>query len=339
MREFHDAPSSNEMTSELKDRTLKLTLLSHRAQTLPYLTLSGQFIMQSVGTSDWLLAPPTEAQKFHPYPLLHPLALQTQLEDSHLSSSGLHGIDLNSDILTEGAGEWVNQGAEIESISVDYIRLVPGQLLFIPPYWTAQSMASATSVTLSTSDLDSTDIEARLKAIRDDPRFSKISDIISDVMKREARKESNQNEEMQSEALGEVDPEVWLREKILSLIRILKTSLHGHDWYSGLFDSYETFHNQIAATKADFAHRVVGKACSIGEITSEGKSLSLDSKIRAALAQVEAELSTSLSNTLEVSTEPKIASGLIAESAIYAVLHEADVMHSFLHECQKLWSN
>lgn len=296
--------------------------------------------MQAVGTSDWLLSPPTEASKYRFYPSLHPLAFQTQIGAPHLSVSGLYGIDLDSDILSGGATEGNIQGAgDVSSIDVDFVRLIPGQILVVPPYWTAQCLASATSVTLSTSIYEPVDLEVRLKAIRNYPRFTDIGNTISEVIKSENPSKQQEGDEKASNAEFEVDPELWLREKLLSLIRILNGALSGEDWYNPLLDSYETFHTQVVAGKADFAHRVIGKACSISEVISDGKSSSIDSKLRNKLFQFESEISTLLKSTLDLSTERHIAASLVAESALYAVLQEAESIHSFLHECENLWTH
>lgn len=291
--------------------------------------------MQAVGTSDWLLSPPTEASKYSFYPALHPLAFQTQIGAPHLSASGLYGIDLNSDLLTGATTDEIRR--DISLIEADFIRLIPGQILVIPPYWTAQSLASATSVTVSMPIYDTVDLEVRLKAIRNYPRFTDISNTISEVMKAESSSKVQEGDETTGHKEGEVDPELWLREKLLSLIRILNTALAGEEWYSTLLDSYETFHTQIASVKADFAHRVIGKACSISEVISDGQSSTLDSKLRAKLSHHESEVSSLLKSTLDQSSERHIAASLVAESALYAVLQETESIHSFLHECESLW--
>lgn len=292
--------------------------------------------MQAVGTSDWLLSAPKEAQKYRFYPSLHPLGLQTQLGANQLSATGLYGIDLDSDILTEGAHDPSTQASDIASIDVDFIRLIPGQILYIPPFWTAQSLASATSVTISTDLSEPTDLEERLKAIRIHPKFAALGNLISEVMKQEMISNLNKEAEADADSDVSVDPEVWLREKILSLIRILKSSLADTDWKADLLDSYETFHTQIVVGKGDFAHRVIVKACSISEVISGGDSQDLDSKLRKTLFSAEQEISALLKHTLAEAPDRRIASSLIAESALFATLQDADVIHGFLHECHTI---
>lgn len=335
--EFEGAPRNEHYQAELKDQSVKAILMSKGAKALSSMSLSGRLYMQGSGTSDWLVSSPSEVNRFNPYPFLHPLSLQSQLDTETLILPDISTMDF-SQLSIDDTVLLANSAGSIEA---QYVSLLPGQLLYVPALWNAQFVTKSTSVIAMVELNDGKVLETRLKEISQNGPFKQVGENI-ELLWKESHKNAHGEGEKEGENPTDINPELLIREKILSLVRILHGSFFGSQTYSDVFTSYEAYHSHIVATKSDLIHKVVSKACDTPEMTTTGEHFNFDEKVRQALAPEEQRIIKEVRDALEIakdSTDRPIVQRLFAEAIMYAALQDGSVIHNFLHDCSVLWKH
>ena len=276
-----------------------MILQSHSARQQPYLSLSGQLFMQASGETDWLLAPPEEAGKMALNSFFHPFALQAQLDlHAKLNSSYLASMDLEE---TYWGGE------ERSDVHVQYIRLFPGQLLYVPPFWVAHNLASSTSVYLKA--LLDFGIEKRLEAVGT-AKLKEIEKII----------ETTQS-----------PPDQALTLKVQVLLHLLH-DIHPKLWLGPLLKSYDALYSNFVLTKADLSHKMIISACISQNIET------LPEVIRKHTEEVSNQVLEVMEDKQWKSpSQRSIVSTITADALMIALLDDPRLIHDFLHECHHHW--
>lgn len=280
---------------------------SSSSRTQPFNCISGKLVLQAQGVTEWVLSPPSEAYKYQYYPYLHPLAIQSQLDFSIVSDTGLYGIGVND--LSQSADS--SSQEEYIPIEVVHATLRAGKILFIPPLWTAHMVASMTSVTAEL-DLDlqhvATEVKSLLKTDRvdlwgvelpDDPveaikiRVGLLADAVRHLLNHVDR-------------TLDVAPKDWTEA-----------------WFTEFFASFERFHSQLASVRYDLAHSLIRDGC-------------FDAPLAPPTKTIVPQLMTSMRmlDAFKTLPEKSLVLGWILESASFALLGDPRAIHSFFHECQ-----
>jgi hypothetical protein len=304
----------------------------------PSVSLSGRMIMQISGISEWAISPPSQLDKYHIYPFLHPLAQQSQLNFTSLKPAkrewNLHSINNDIDMNTFSENFEVN-GEEKDQIEAFYGKLAGGRLLYIPPLWVAYQLASSTSITAEIAVDGDDDMNRVLH------RLASGEDLAPLV---------NAQGAFSAHGKAEEDPEKNLRARIESLLRVLTSVASSVDpkvttiSYLRLFDSYERFHSHLVDTKHGMAYKMTSSICSDvgGDLREDSLriSLPLPAPHSHTQASVESLIAKKMIKSINGISDESAKSSVMShtvEAASFAFLQDTHVLHSFLHECTPLW--
>jgi len=332
MSEFPNPPNQDDLRVELRRRTILISAASHGSRTQPSLSLDGIVVSQSIGTTDWLVSPPSQSSKYQPFPLFHPLRLQSQLDftfadgDSHhlLKTTDLSEEDhqeisqtSNANASSSTSSTHEESHSSITEIDVLYTRLRPGQMLYIPPLWTYQTLATSTSVAIVVPT-GRDPLKLKLDAIARHPNVKSIA----------------------SKASEQEDPQQDLDFRIHSLLRIL-APIPRLMWYPNTMQSYEAFHSRLVMGKMNIAQQMVRQSClARGGLVIDRPPL--PAAPSQEIRELESEL-TALILGMEKSFEKQesqvISVSLAAESVLFGFLQDPQLTHSFLHECEHYWND
>lgn len=326
MSEFPNAPKQEEFKVELRGRNILISAASQGIRTQPRASLDTNVICQAIGTTDWILSPPSQFSRYATFPLSHPLRLQSQLEVARVSVDS----SSNSHLKTMPLSDSLEDSIEFESshldglsdldgppIEVQYTRLRPGQILVVLPLWTAQMVASSTSVHLL-APLANHPLKALLSTISTHENIARIT----------------------SMALEREDPQQDLNFRIQSIHRIL-APFPRISWYNLLMQSYEVFHASIVVGKMNIAQQMVGKSCELifDDLVAAAANREVPSQELLKLEEKLYSLVKESFDSMEKPEEKVIALSLAAESVIFGILQDSQLTHSFLHKCEPLWTH